>query len=405
VTLFWLITGALVVLTLLPVVMALLRGGGDGRGTDLAIYRDQLAEVERDLERGLLSEDEAARTRIEVQRRMLDADRRERGVVSRLPRGTALVFGAVIALSAAAGTFALYSLLGAPGYPDLPLAERIAQADAARDRRPSQADAEAQAAPMMPEPPELDPDFDRLLTQLRQVMDERPDDLQGYRLLARNEAAIGNFPAARAAQERLVELLGPDVTAEDLAMWGELMVLSAGGFVSSEAEAVLDRALAADPRNGRAAYYKGLALAQIGRPDQAFAIWRGLLERGPEEAPWIEPIRGQIGQVAAAAGIRYDAPAPAAPRGPTAADMEAAADMSPEDRQAMIGNMVSGLSQRLATEGGPSSDWARLIVALSVLGQTDRARAILDEARGVFAGSQPDLDAIAAAADRAGLSE
>ncbi|SHI35405.1 cytochrome c-type biogenesis protein CcmH [Palleronia salina] len=404
-TLFWLITGALVVLTLLPVVMALLRGGGDGRGTDLAIYRDQLAEVERDLERGLLSEDEAARTRIEVQRRMLDADRRERGVVSRLPRGTALVFGGVIALSAAAGTFALYSLLGAPGYPDLPLAERIAQADAARDRRPSQAEAEAQAAPMMPEPPELDPDFDRLLTQLRQVMDERPDDLQGYRLLARNEAAIGNFPAARAAQERLVELLGPDVTAEDLAMWGELMVLSAGGFVSSEAEAVLDRALAADPRNGRAAYYKGLALAQIGRPDQAFAIWRGLLERGPEEAPWIEPIRGQIGQVAAAAGIRYDAPAPAAPRGPTAADMEAAADMSPEDRQAMIGNMVSGLSQRLATEGGPSSDWARLIVALSVLGQTDRAQAILDEARGVFAGSQPDLDAIAAAADRAGLSE
>ncbi|SEN62869.1 c-type cytochrome biogenesis protein CcmI [Palleronia pelagia] len=404
-TLFWLITGALVVLTLLPVVMALLRGGGDGRGTDLAIYRDQLAEVERDLERGLLSEDEAARTRIEVQRRMLDADRRERGVVSRLPRGTALVFGGVIALSAAAGTFALYSLLGAPGYPDLPLAERIAQADAARDRRPSQAEAEAQAAPMMPEPPELDPDFDRLLTQLRQVMDERPDDLQGYRLLARNEAAIGNFPAARAAQERLVELLGPDVTAEDLAMWGELMVLSAGGFVSSEAEAVLDRALAADPRNGRAAYYKGLALAQIGRPDQAFAIWRGLLERGPEEAPWIEPVRGQIGQVAAAAGIRYDAPAPAAPRGPTAADMEAAADMSPEDLQAMIGNMVSGLSQRLATEGGPSSDWARLIVALSVLGQTDRARAILDEARGVFAGSQPDLDAIAAAADRAGLSE
>ena len=69
--------------------------------------------------------------------------------------------------------------------------------------------------------------------------------------------------------------------------------------------------------------------------------------------------------------------------------MEAAAEMSVEDRMAMIEEMVAGLNDRLASEGGPAEDWARLIGAYGVLGRDDAARAILAEAREVFAGDAP----------------
>ena len=90
----------------------------------------------------------------------------------------------------------------------------------------------------------------------------------------------------------------------------------------------------------------------------------------------------------------------------TDADAVAAAqDMSDEDRNAMIQGMVDRLADRLATEGGTPEEWARLITALGVLGQTDRAKAIWTEAKAVFADQPAALDVLTAAALQAGLSE
>ena len=63
------------------------------------------------------------------------------------------------------------------------------------------------------------------------------------------------------------------------------------------------------------------------------------------------------------------------------------------------------LAERLATEGGPPEEWARLISALGVLGDNDRAGAILDEARTVFGENENALAMINAAAASAGLGE
>ncbi len=72
------------------------------------------------------------------------------------------------------------------------------------------------------------------------------------------------------------------------------------------------------------------------------------MRAGPENAPWIEPIRLQIEQMADLAGVNYTLPAPVAvASGPSAADVEAASEMSAEDRQEMIRGMVNGLSDRL----------------------------------------------------------
>jgi cytochrome c-type biogenesis protein CcmH len=65
--------------------------------------------------------------------------------------------------------------------------------------------------------------------------------------------------------------------------------------------------------------------------------------------------------------------------------MEAMSELPPEQQAQMIEGMVSGLAQRLANEGGPPEDWARLITAFGVLGRTDQAQAVYEEALGVFA--------------------
>jgi cytochrome c-type biogenesis protein CcmH len=150
-------------------------------------------------------------------------------------------------------------------------------------------------------------------------------------------------------------------------------------------------------------------MLQNDRPDATFRMWSALLEEGPETAPWIAPIRDQIADVAWRAGVKYDPPAPAAApgalSGPSAADMANAADMTPEERQEMVRGMVAQLSERLATEGGTPQEWARLISAYGVLGETDRAAAIWGEAQQVFAAKPDALEIVRQGAERAGVTD
>jgi cytochrome c-type biogenesis protein CcmH len=144
---------------------------------------------------------------------------------------------------------------------------------------------------------------------------------------------------------------------------------------------------------------------QTGRPDRAFALWAPLLARSGPDDLWTPALRAQMPEVAALAGaINYSLPPDPAAPGPTAQDMEAAQEMTPEQRQEMIRGMVAQLNERLATEGGPASDWARLISAYGVLGDTARALEVWTEAKAVFADRADDLSTIRQAAEDAGVS-
>lgn len=412
---FWIVAFLMTAAVAALVLLALWRGGEEQRAAeaDMQVYKDQLKEVERDLARGVITEAEAGTVRVEVSRRLLEADREAKAGVTggRAPRAATLAAAVGMAVLVVGGAFGLYRVLGQPGYPDLPLAERIAAAEEARRNRPSQAEAEAEAQALPQLPVEADPRYLELMDKLRATVAERPDDLEGHRLLVRNEAALGNFVAAREAQAQVLALLGENATAQDYADYADMLVLAAGGYVSPAAEAALTRALERDPTNGAARYYSGLLLVQTGRPDIAFRLWRALLEQSSPNDPWVEPIRAQLPDLAEIAGVRnFQMPprmaaGPAVPGvGPTAEQMEAAAEMTPEERMQMIRGMVEGLSDRLATEGGPPEDWARLIGALGVLGETDQARAIADEAETVFAGNDAALSTIADARMRAGIN-
>jgi len=373
---------------------------------DLEIYRKQLDEVEADRARGTIPEDEAERLRTEIARRLIAADARVAAAkAAEEPTRLRPMLVAVLVAVLIAGSLALYSVIGAPGYGDLALRDRLEMAEERRESRPDQAEAEAAASELpMPGQETPPPDFEALIEKLRVAVLERPDDLQGQQLLARNEAALGNFQAAYAAQEQVLSIKGAEANADDYLTYADLLILAAGGYVSPAAENALRAALSRDPENGAARYYLGLMMRQNDRPDVAFRLWDQLLRKGPEDAPWIPPIRAQIDEAARLAGVEYEQPRPSESlAGPTAEDIQNAGEMSAEDRSEMIRGMVSRLSERLATQGGSPAEWARLISAYGVLGDTARARAIANEARQVFAAVPEALEQIAAA--EAGLPE
>ncbi|MBE2278430.1 MAG: c-type cytochrome biogenesis protein CcmI [Rhodobacteraceae bacterium] len=410
---FWAIAGlmafgvaALLILSLLAARRATL---APVAAEDLQIYRDQLREVDRDIARGTLADAEGQRLQTEIARRLLEADRKVRTAGGAAGAGAGNFGGVALAaaaiLLAAVAALWLYAREGLPGYPDLPIRARLAEADARMAGRPAQADYVAGLTALPA--PEITPDYQNLIEELRAKVDPATaTDPRGLALLAQNEARLGNFETALAAQRRLIAVLGPAASADDHAQLAEILVMQAQGYVSPEAELALIEALKREPVNGRALYYSGLMFAQSGRYDRAFVIWRDLLEKGPQDAPWVAALRGQLVEVADLAGVPYSPPPDAAPAGPgpDASDMAAAADMTPEARQEMIEGMVGQLSDRLAREGGPAEDWAQLIRALGVLGRSDEARAIYDEARTRFTGRDADLAAIAAAAADAGLT-
>jgi cytochrome c-type biogenesis protein CcmH len=273
-----------------------------------------------------------------------------------------------------------------------------------RDTRPTQAVAEA-SAPASPPLETPDPDHLKLLDQLRAALENRPDDLQGYMLLARNASVVGEYRDAYRAQQRVIAIKGDAANADDYASLADMMILAVGGYVSPEAEVAITKSLARDASNGTANYYAGLMFAQTGRPDMTFQLWSRLLGDSTPDDLWVPPIRGQIESVAQAAGVRYTLPPLASPlKGPTADDVTAAADMDAGDRMEFIRSMVDQLSARLANDGGSPEEWARLISSLGVLGDTSRASAIWAEAQVIFGADANALATVRNAAQSAGIA-
>lgn len=400
--LFWILTSALVAVIALLFMLALLRrhaAATPAAAYDVQVYRDQLADLEKDRQRGVIAPDEADRTRLEISRRMLEADRAAQAPqgTGAAPRAASVVMAGVV-LAVLGGAFALYQQLGAAGLPDRPLKLRLAEADALYDSRPKQDEAEQAAVAARGPMPEIDPQFTELMERLRKAVADRPNDLRGLELLATNEMNTGNFRAGWETQRRLIALKGEAATAEDYARLGEFMTVAAGGLVTPEAEAALATAMEKDRGNGLALYYLGLMMGQNQRPDRAFRMWDALLRQSSPDAPWVPVIAENIEALAWLAGEENYSPPMPAGGGPSEADIAAAAEMTPEDRAAMIRGMVEQLNARLANEGGTGADWAKLISSLRMLGEGPRSEAVLAEARGKFADRPEDLAGIEAAA-------
>ncbi len=346
---------------------------------DITVYRDQLKEVDRDLDRGLLDEEQARAARIEIQRRMLAAAPEEGSGTGQQPgpsppRSRPAVIAA-IAVAVPAGAIGLYLHLGSPGAPGYPFAERGA------------ATAEADAG---------EGNLQAVVGRLAKRLLRNPDDLTGWLLLARSYMTLEHYEDAANAFRRAMRL--GDNRADIAADYAEALALADGGPITPEVRQIFEGVFAAEPRNLKARYYLGMGKAQQGDVRGALQDWIDLRVISPPDAPWRPVLQQQIERAAGALDIdpatvepspeavalaaarpasrekAPGAPAAASPAGPRRADVEAAARMSDAERAAMIRSMVERLADRLEENPGDVEGWLRLARAYEVLGETEKAR-------------------------------
>jgi cytochrome c-type biogenesis protein CcmH len=353
VTALWIAAAALTVATLGLLLAPVLRNRKPPPARaeyDLAVFRDQLAEVDRDRERGLLDAEQAEAARIEVERRMLAAaDEKPPSPAEPRQRLGGLVFAALAVVLVPAGAFGLYLALGTPGIPDQPWAARDTTGP-------------APAGPAS---------MEAAVAKLTERLQANPDDADGWILLGRSYVTLKRYPEAAEALRRALALNRSDPGLA--AAYGEVLVAAAGGQVTPDARQAFQSALDAAPDDPKARYYLALHLAQQGDLNGAMRGWADLAEISPPDAPWLPIVRQQIARAAAELGI--DPPSgEAAPPGPSRADMDAAAGMSAEERGQMIRSMVERLAARLEDEPDDRDGWLRLARAYEVLGEPDKAR-------------------------------
>ncbi len=312
-------------------------------GSETSVYKDQLAEIDRDLAAGSIAPAEAEAARVEIGRRLLSAADSERkpAMQSSLPWRRAAAVLALVGVPAVA--VALYLPLGSPRLPDFPLASRSRAPDASQP-------------------------LDDLVAQVEQHLEKNPSDGRGWDVLAPVLERLGRYDDAVRADRNSITYNGED--ADRRADLGEAIAAAAGGVVTAEAKSEFERALALDADEPKASYFLGLAAEQDGRPQDAASIWRALLAKAAPDAPWRSLVAASLARVGGGTA-------------PALSDetMAAANGMSDTDRSAMIRSMVERLASRLKQNGDDVDGWLRLVRAYKVMGERDKAKSALSDAR------------------------
>ena len=329
---------------------------------NIAIYRDQLAELARDVKRGAVLEEEEQAARTEIERRMVNEVREQEKQAASLNRASPVIFMAMAGLiPVLAG--GLYFANGKPDMPAHPFAERTDQATA-----PVGADG-------------MHADMNSLLTGLEKKLEEDPDNLENWAKYARSLSNLGRYEEALNAYIEGLRL-GGGSDKQFAAEYAETLVIANDGIVGDVSASVFEKFIEEDPNDPQAVYYLALAKAQQGRPEEALADWQRLLDNSPPGAPWISTVEDMMQRVRDGAETTQ----PAAPatngggangggvRNPTAAQAEAVQSMSAEDQDAFMAQQIENLAERLRTEEPDNLvGWRMLARSYSVQGQTAKA--------------------------------
>ncbi len=361
----WIIFAVMTAAAMLAVLWPLGRkAAGASGGNDLLVYQDQLEEIGRDRDAGLIGQAEAEAARVEVSRRLIAAAdvKASSGGSTQSPaqilqqRRLVAILGLVAVLLLPLG---FYLVLGSPDIPDQPAFARTTA-------------------------PQNGQSIEGLVSQVEAHLVKNPDDGAGWEVIAPVYLRLGRFDDAAAAWRKSIALNG-ESSARDAGL-GEALVAAADGVVTDDAKQAFTKAVASDPNEPKARYFLGLADEQDGNREAAAARWRAMLRDAPPDAPWVGFIRAALGRVTGE-------PVPPA-AGPSDADVAAANTMSDEQRNTMIRSMVARLSDRLHANGDDIDGWLRLVRAYVVLGDRDKAKGAAEDARHALSSHPDDIKRI-----------
>jgi cytochrome c-type biogenesis protein CcmH len=342
----WTSVAAMTVVAIAAVFWPLLRKGTPApSGGDVAVYRDQLQEIDRDLTLGLISAPDAEAARIEVSRRMLSAS--DSYELQSADRGWSLrraAIAGVAALLLTGGASALYLRLGAPGL----AVPAVAAEKAAPDS------------------------IDRLVAQAEEHLAKNPNDARGWEVLAPVYMRLGRLGDSANAWRNVMRLAGPN--ADRLANLGEALTAEANGVVTEEAKDAFERSVKLDPTTVTARYYLAIAAEQDGKPTKAAELFRQLIADAPQGAHWVAQVKTALARVDG----KRDGPRQTG---------SVAMPQIPADNS-MIRGMVEGLAARLKQDGSDPEGWVRLVRSYGVLKEPDKRTAAIADARKALSGDK-----------------
>ncbi|MBM1174852.1 c-type cytochrome biogenesis protein CcmI [Microvirga arabica] len=343
----WIILLIMTAAAVMAVLWPLSRHYAVGRQADpdTQFYREQIAEIERDLSRGVLMPSEADAAKAEAGRRLLRATGLQAEEVSaavgepalRRRRAASTLALSIIPLLA----LATYEIYGSPQLLSEPPGARM---------QPQQAGSSNLLG---------------AVAEIEAHLAKNPQDGRGWEVIAPVYLRMGRIEDAVKAYESAIRYQAPD--AVRFANYGEALVLAKDGLISAEAQAAFEQAVKLDPSAAKAQFYLARAAVQDGQTDKAKSILQQLLASSPADAPWTDAVRQELSALGA-------------PQ-PEAALAGASAQIGPE----AIAGMVAGLASRLEAQGGSAEEWTRLMRSYAVLGQRDKAADAAKRARAALA--------------------
>jgi len=268
-----LIAGALL-FVVPPLLRRGLRSGATRDTVNVAVYRDQLRELEADLRAGTLAADQHEKARSEIEARLL-ADVGGREAPAQAPRRTrvaALALGLAVPICA----LAVYVAVGNP-----------------RALLPQTAEGANQHGLSAQQ-------FEALVSRLAARLKDNPEDAEGWMMLGRSYAVLGRFGESSEAYAKAAARMPRD--AQLLADHADALAMAQGRTLQGEPEKILLRALTIDPDNVKALLLAGTAAFSRNDPRAAIRHWERALGLLPAESDMVQRLRVSIAEARSLAG-------------------------------------------------------------------------------------------------------
>jgi cytochrome c-type biogenesis protein CcmH len=363
---FWVASVVILLGVFIAIIVPITRArANSSHEYNATIYYDQLNEIKRDLDRGLLSPLDGEALKAEIEKRLetneknitAEATNKQKKPSTRIPIVMAILMAGVIPFM----SYGLYFYLGSPEKKDLPFAKRkpVSSVDTTNVK------------------------MDVLVKKLRKRLDQDPDQLKGWILLGKSLVNLNRFDDASKAFKRALEI-APN-RAEIASFAAETSFMAQGGEFNQEVRYFFKLAQKINPREHKALYYLGLDAFMEKKYSTAIQYWVDLISISPVGAPWLDSVRDRLIVASKAGKLKISSfasrvksqrlndnqqsPEPS----PTQEDIKNANDMSEKERKIFIRSMVDRLAERLKSEPNDLNGWRRLARAYRVLGEKQNA--------------------------------
>ena len=237
-----------------------------GKEANVDVYRDQLAELETDLNNGIVSQEQYQQDREELEHRLLEDVAVSEPTMKKTSGSRNLAYALAIGLPVIAVVFYLRV-----GHSSALSATPVPAGRPAASAPP----AETGDTGFTPERIQAN------VAALAKKLEQNPNDVQGWIMLARSYTSLEKYQEASAAYKKATELKSND--ADLLADYAFSVAMANGRTLTGEPTEIINRALKIDPENPKVLQLAGSAAFEAQDYRHAIEYWEKVLRRAPDD--------------------------------------------------------------------------------------------------------------------------